>query len=114
MSSLVAMPVRGDLSVPGPGLVAGEGAVGRREQWRPNQGHLMHQSLVLLFEVNCTGGWAQRAPSDSQTPFIRKNCGAGLLGTSFKFTLKRTGRFERNTNKKMNGTELTEVGIAET
>lgn len=98
----------------GPGLVAGEGVVSRREQRKPNQGHLMPQSLVLPFKVNCMGGWAQRAPSDFQTLFIRKNCGAGLLGTSFKFTLKRTGHFERNTNKKMNGTEMTEVGVAET
>lgn len=43
-----------------------------------------------------------------------KNCGAGLLKKSFKFMLKRTGPFERNTNKKINGIELTEVGVAET
>lgn len=44
-----------------------------------------------------------------------KNCGAGLLETSFKFMmLKRTGPFERNTNEKINGTELTEVGVAKT
>lgn len=66
VSSVVAMPVRGDLSVQwtwGWSLV--KVRVGRRAQRRPNQGCLIQQSLVLQFKVNCTGGWAQRAPSDS-------------------------------------------------